>query len=67
MGKACDALMGVARRAKYYSGPEPVFGYLFAKEAEVRSLRVILSGKQSSVPPRKSPRGCVSLMSEWLS
>jgi V/A-type H+-transporting ATPase subunit C len=53
--KACDdALMGVARRAKYYSlGPEPVFGYLFAKEAEVRNLRVILSGKQSSVPSQE--------------
>lgn len=49
--RACDdALMGVARKAKYYSlGPEPVFGYLFGKETEVRNLRVILSGKQSLV------------------
>ncbi|HHY44729.1 MAG TPA: hypothetical protein GX512_03355 [Firmicutes bacterium] len=50
--RACDnTLMGVIKSARYYSiGPEPVFGYLFAKETEVKNLRVILSGKQSDLP-----------------
>ena len=49
--KSCDdALMAVVRKARYFSlGPEPVFGFIFGKEAEVRNLRVILSGKQSAV------------------
>ncbi|MEX0974663.1 MAG: V-type ATPase subunit [Bacillota bacterium] len=49
--RACDdALMAVVRKARYFSlGPEPVFGFIFGKEAEVRNLRVILSGKQSAV------------------
>lgn len=53
--RACDnALMGVVRSARYYSiGPEPVFGYLFAKESEVKNLRVILSGKQSDLPAQE--------------
>lgn len=53
--KDCDeALMLVARKARYYSlGPEPVFGYLFGKEVEVRNLRVILSGKQSLLPSQE--------------
>jgi len=53
--RSCDnALMGVVRNAKYYSiGPEPVFGYLFAKENEVRNLRVILSGKESDLPAQE--------------
>jgi V/A-type H+-transporting ATPase subunit C len=50
--RECDnALMRVYRRARYVSlGPEPVIGYLLAKEAEVRNLRVVLSGKESQVP-----------------
>lgn len=53
--KACDnAFMGVVRTSRYYSiGPEPAFGYLFAKETEVRNLRVILSGKQSELPAQE--------------
>ncbi|MGE5579837.1 MAG: V-type ATPase subunit [Bacillota bacterium] len=49
--KACDdALMAVVRKARFFSlGPEPVFGYIYGKEAETRNLRVILSGKQSTV------------------
>ena len=31
-------------------GPEPVFGYMFGREVEVRNLRIILSGKQSLIP-----------------
>jgi V/A-type H+-transporting ATPase subunit C len=50
--RACDdALMAVVRKARFFAlGPEPVFGFIFAKEMETRNLRVILSGKQSSVP-----------------
>lgn len=53
--KACDdALMRVAKKARYYSlGPEPVFGYLYGKETEVRNLRVILAGKQSLLPSQE--------------
>ncbi|HHX28592.1 MAG TPA: hypothetical protein GX716_06215 [Firmicutes bacterium] len=53
--RACDnAFMEVVRTARYYSiGPEPVFGYLFAKETEVRNLRVILAGKQSGLPAQE--------------
>jgi V/A-type H+-transporting ATPase subunit C len=53
--RACDnAFIGVVRAARYYSiGPEPVFGYLFGKETEVRNLRVILAGKQSYLPAQE--------------
>lgn len=53
--KACDdALMAVVRQARFFSlGPEPVFGYIYGKEAETRNLRVILSGKQSAVPAQE--------------
>lgn len=49
--RSCDdALMAIVRKARSYSlGPEPVFGFVFAKEAEARNLRVVLSGKQSGV------------------
>ncbi len=49
--RSCDdALMAIVRKARSYSlGPEPVFGFIFGKEAEARNLRVILSGKQSGV------------------
>lgn len=49
--RSCDnALMAVVRKARYFPlGPEPVFGFVFGKEAEVRNLRVVLSGKQSAI------------------
>lgn len=47
--RACDgALMGVIKESRYYAmGPEPVYGFLLAKETEVKNLRVILRGKES--------------------
>lgn len=53
--KDCDnALMAVVRRARHYPlGPEPVLGFIFGKEAEVRNLRVILSGKESQASSRE--------------
>lgn len=49
--RECDnAMVKLVRQARKISlGPEPVFGYLFARELEARNLRIILSGKQSMV------------------
>jgi len=53
--RSCDdALMAVVRKARFFSlGPEPVFGFIFGKEAEARNLRVVLSGKQSAIPSQE--------------
>lgn len=53
--RRCDnALMGFLRKARYQAlGPEPVFGYLYGRETEVRNLRVILAGKASGVPAQE--------------
>ncbi len=50
--KECDNVMiKLAREsASICLGPEPVFGYMFGRETEVKNLRIILSGKQSLVP-----------------
>ncbi|MBE3519430.1 MAG: V-type ATPase subunit [Firmicutes bacterium] len=34
-------------------GPEPVLGFLYGKENEVKNLRIILSGKQSQAPKER--------------
>lgn len=40
------------KRAKLVSfGPEPIIAYILAKENEIRSLRIILTGKRNSVAP----------------
>ncbi len=50
--RECDnAVVRIMREAGTISlGPEPVFGYVFGREIEVRNLRIILSGKQAFVP-----------------
>jgi V/A-type H+-transporting ATPase subunit C len=50
--RECDnAMVKLVRQARKISlGPEPVFGYMFGREVEVRNLRIILSGKQSLIP-----------------
>lgn len=50
--KECDnAIVRIMREAGTISlGPEPVFGYVFGREIEVKNLRIILSGKQAFVP-----------------
>jgi len=50
--KECDdAIVSVMREGgKVSLGPEPVFGYVFGREIETKNLRIIFSGKQSSVP-----------------
>ncbi len=50
--RECDnAMVKLVRDARKISlGPEPVFGYMFGRELEVRNLRIILSGKQSLIP-----------------
>ncbi len=49
--KQCDDFFTkYVKQAKSVSmGPEPAFGYIYGREIEARNLRVILSGKQSSV------------------
>lgn len=51
--KSCDnALMEFIKKARYQAlGPEPVFGYLYGRETEVKNLRVILTGKTSGIAP----------------
>ncbi len=53
--RSCDnALMAIVRKARSFAlGPEPVFGFIFGKEAETRNLRVIMSGKQSAIPSQE--------------
>jgi len=50
--KDCDdAISEIVKEAgKVALGPEPVFGYVFGREIETKNLRIIFSGKQSSVP-----------------
>jgi len=49
--RECDnAMVRLVRQARKISlGPEPVFGYMFGRELEVRNLRIILAGKQSEI------------------
>ena len=53
--KDCDdAISEIVKEAgKVALGPEPVFGYVFGREIETKNLRIIFSGKQSSVPESK--------------
>lgn len=45
-----DKIMQQVKQAKYLSlGPEPVIGYLMAKETEVRNIRIIMVGKLNDV------------------
>lgn len=50
--RECDnAMVKMVREAgSICLGPEPVFGYMFGREVEVKNLRIILSGKQSLIP-----------------
>ncbi|MDP2873193.1 MAG: V-type ATPase subunit [Bacillota bacterium] len=46
-----DYLMGLVRDARYVAlGPEPVIAYLMAKEAEIKNLRIIFTGKLNRLP-----------------
>lgn len=46
-----DSVTQMVRRAKYvFFGFDPVVAYYYAKVAEIKSVRMILSGKQSGVP-----------------
>ncbi len=48
-----DFFMEAVKQARSVPmGPEPAFGYIYGREIEARNLRVILSGKQSSVPSK---------------
>lgn len=50
--KAADNfLLGLTKKAKLVAvGPEPLAGYIFAKENEVNALRIILTGKMNGLP-----------------
>lgn len=46
-----DYLLGLVRDARYIAlGPEPVVAYLMAKEAEIKNLRIIFTGKLNRLP-----------------
>lgn len=46
-----DYLMGFIREAKMVTmGVEPLVAYLFAKEAEIRNVRIIMTGKINRLP-----------------
>ncbi|MFP4686670.1 MAG: V-type ATP synthase subunit C [bacterium] len=48
---ADDYLMETIKKAKFiFFGPEPLFGYLWAKETEIKNLRIILTGKINNLP-----------------
>lgn len=53
--KECeDTLVEIYRSARTRAlGPEPVLGFLYGKETEVKNLRIILSGKQSQAPKER--------------
>lgn len=46
-----DTVTEISKKAKYiFFGFEPIAAYYFAKTAEIKTVRVILSGKKSGVP-----------------
>jgi V/A-type H+-transporting ATPase subunit C len=46
-----DYLMRLIHKAKLiFFGPEPLFSYLWAKETEIKNLRIILTGKINNLP-----------------
>ena len=46
-----NELMDCARRGKRVTlGPEPLIGYLLAKEAEIRALHIVASGIRTGLP-----------------
>ena len=57
-----DHLMECLQKAKRIPfGPEPLFAYCYAKEIEIRQIRIILTGKFNKVPSeslRKRLRAC---------
>jgi len=47
---ADDYLLSILKNSKFISfGPEPVVAYLYAKENEIKILRIILTGKKNKV------------------
>ncbi|MBS4008648.1 MAG: V-type ATP synthase subunit C [Clostridium sp.] len=48
---ADDHLIKYAKQAKYVTfGPEPIIGYLLAKESEIKMIRIIMVGKINQLP-----------------
>jgi V/A-type H+/Na+-transporting ATPase subunit C len=48
---ADDFLINYAKQAKYVTfGPEPIVGYLLAKENEIKMIRIIMVGKINHLP-----------------
>ena len=44
-------LMKLIRDAKYVTfGPEPILAYIYAKESEIKNLRIIMVGKINNIP-----------------
>ena len=48
---ADDHLINYAKKAKYVTfGPEPIVGYLLAKENEIKMIRIVMIGKINQLP-----------------
>ena len=48
---ADDRLMKTAKKCKYItSGPEPLIGYMLARKAEIKNLRILYSGVATGMP-----------------
>ncbi len=54
--KYCDdRLMATAKKCKYITiGAEPLIGYMFARRAEQKNLRIVYSGVKTGQPPEKT-------------
>ena len=47
-----DYLMELNKKSKYINfGPEPIFSYIIAKEAEIKNLRIIMVSKINNLSP----------------
>ncbi|MDR7871479.1 MAG: V-type ATP synthase subunit C [Tissierellaceae bacterium] len=47
-----DYLMDINKKSKYINfGPEPIFSYIIAKEAEIKNLRIIMISKINNLSP----------------
>ncbi len=46
-------LMGLNKPSKYIVfGPEPIFSYIYAKEIEIKTIRIIMVSKNNNIPPQ---------------
>lgn len=52
-----DYLMGMNKNSKYINfGPEPIFSYIYAKETEIKILRIIIVSKLNNISSESTRR-----------